>query len=327
VNPTPHDTLARAIFGQPQHAAAELRAVLPRELLEELRLDTLVPVTASFVDDELRASCADLLFQVRWRDGESGFVYFLIEHQSTLDRRMPLRLLGYLTRIWERFAAHHPATIGLPEIVPVLIHQGPRAWPWPATFESAKAVRLMRASARAPLPLDFGFVLDDLATLSDREILARGEDAIAKLTLFALRHGREGARLTELMIRAFQALAADLRGPSVGPALAMLARYVAHVTDEPWRAVRTSLAASLPPEVRSSFMTLADQLRAEGHAKGRAAGQIEALRDCLRDLLAARFGSVDAAVQKRIERARADALRRWIREFVHATSVEALLKS
>lgn len=322
MNPTPHDTLARAIFGQPQHAAAELRAVLPRELLEELRLDTLVPVTASFVDDELRGSCADLLFQVRWRDGESGFVYFLIEHQSTLDRRMPLRLLGYLTRIWERFATHHPATIGLPEIVPVLIHQGPRAWPWPATFESAKAVRRKQVSPRAPRPLDFGFVLDDLATLSDRELLGRGEDAIAKLTLFALRHGREGARLTELLVGAFRALEEDLRGPSIGSAVAMLARYVCDVGDEPWSTVRRSLAASLPSEARSSFMTTADQLRAEG----RAAGQLETLRDCLRDLLAERFGPVDAAALQRIKRARADMLRRWIREFVHATSAEALLK-
>lgn len=323
MNPTPHDTLARAIFGQPQHAAAELRAVLPPELPADLRLDTLIPVASSFVDDELRASCADLLFEVHWRDGESGFIYFLIEHQSTVDRRMPLRLLGYITRIWERFAAHHPVSIGLPEIVPVLIHQGPRSWPWPASFESAKAVRRKRASPRVPSPFDFGFVLDDLATLSDRELLSRGEDAIAKLTLFALRHGREGARLTELLIGAFQALADDLRGPSVGPALAMLARYVADVTDEPWRAVRASLGASLPSEVRSTFMTLADQLRAEG----RAAGEIGALRDCLRDLLIARFGPVDAVAQQQIARAGADALRRWIREFVHAPSVEALLKS
>jgi hypothetical protein len=148
------------------------------------------------------------------------------------------------------------------------------------------------------------------------------EDAIAKLTLFAPRHGREGARRIELLDGAFRSLANDLRGPSVGPALAILARHVCDVGDEPWATVHRTLAAALPSEARSSFMTTADQLRAEG----RAAGQLEALRDSLRDLLAERFGTLDAASQQRIERADVETLRRWIRRFVNAPSVAALLQ-
>lgn len=54
--PSPHDALFRAIFGLPQHAAAELEAVLPRELAERLDLARLTRVEGTFIDEALRAN-------------------------------------------------------------------------------------------------------------------------------------------------------------------------------------------------------------------------------------------------------------------------------
>ena len=36
-------------------------------------------------------------------DGRAAFVYVLIEHQSSPDPMMPLRMLRYVMRIWERW--------------------------------------------------------------------------------------------------------------------------------------------------------------------------------------------------------------------------------
>jgi predicted transposase YdaD len=47
----------------------------------------------SFVDDDLRHTHADLLYGVRTRTGGDALVHLLMEHQSTFDARMPLRLL------------------------------------------------------------------------------------------------------------------------------------------------------------------------------------------------------------------------------------------
>ena len=94
MNSTPHDALFRAIFGQPQHAAAELWAVLPPQVAASLDLGSLVPMDASFLDEQLRASAADLGFAARFRDGSPARLLFLMEHQSTPDRRLPLRLLA-----------------------------------------------------------------------------------------------------------------------------------------------------------------------------------------------------------------------------------------
>lgn len=158
---------------------------------------------------------------------------------------------------------------------------------------------------------------------SDAPLLSRGHDVIARLNWFALRHGREDGAVIERMIGALRALAADLRGPAVVPALARLARYVCDVSDEPPAAVHRVLAAAVPIEARSPFMKLSDALRAEGRTEGRT----QAFRENLLEQLAIRFGAVDDAVRKRVEEAGCDRLQGWLRRVVVATTVEAVFTS
>ncbi|MBL8842130.1 MAG: Rpn family recombination-promoting nuclease/putative transposase [Planctomycetes bacterium] len=327
MEPTPHDALFRAIFSQPRHAEAELRAALPREWAAAIEWGTLTLRDGTLVDDELRRRTADLLFEARRHDGEPTLLLFLMEHQSTSDRRMALRLLGYQTRILERWAVEQPDARRLPTVLSLLLHQGAKPWPWPATFAGSIGGTPLPLVAGTPAPLDFGFFLDDLATQSDAQLLVRGEDAVVKLTLLALRHGRAGERLVELLIGAFEALANDLRGSGAAKALEMLARYVCNASPEPATALRRVAAAALPHHVRSPFMTLADNLRAEGRAEGRAAGELRALREMLGELLAERFGPLDGAAIGALDGADAGTLRRWIRQFVRANSVAELLAS
>ena len=110
MNDNPHDHFIRAIFSQPQYAAAELRAVLPAALLAKIDLDTLASVSGSFIDAELQERAVDLLFSVRLRGGNEALIYVLFEHQSTFDPWMPLRLFEYQAKIWQRWlVATHAA--------------------------------------------------------------------------------------------------------------------------------------------------------------------------------------------------------------------------
>ncbi|MSR46623.1 MAG: hypothetical protein EXS13_06115 [Planctomycetes bacterium] len=343
-----HDALVRTIFGLPQHAASELRAVLPAALLAQLDLDSLTRVEASFVDEALRSSAADLLYRVLLRDGRLALVYLLIEHQSTFDPRMPLRLLGYLTRIWERHAREHPEDPKLPPIVPIVIHHGPRPWPGSRRFGEALLARLPGfdiRDSRDPadgvirsdvLPLDFGFIVDDLALLQDPELLGRGRDTIAKLTWLALRNGRASARFFELMVDAIRSLEADLRGPEAVPALAALASYVCRWIDAPISAVERTIAESLPPASRSDFMNMIDQWiekgrlaglqkgRVEGRTEGRTEGELAARRESLLAILESRFGTVDAIWRERIATATSGQLASWIRRGAVTNSLDAV---
>jgi predicted transposase/invertase (TIGR01784 family) len=95
------------------HAASELRAVLPAPLVARLDLAGLRLVNGSFVDEELNNRHADVLMRTRL-DGREAFVYVLIEHQSNPDPMMPLRMLRYVMRIWDRYLQEHPKKKRLP---------------------------------------------------------------------------------------------------------------------------------------------------------------------------------------------------------------------
>src|SRR6266581_7826380 len=169
--PQPHDSLVRHTFGQLQHAG-------------------------SFLDEALRQSESDLLYQVPLREyAESGetslLLYLLFEHQSTKDRWMPLRLLRYMGQIWQRQIDEQPAAPGLPPIVPLVLAQVAGGWKVSPRFHDQllwpKAPPL-RASLEVHQP-QFEHALIDLAGI-DLQALRGG--LIARLTQGLLKVRIEG---------------------------------------------------------------------------------------------------------------------------------------
>ena len=82
VSQTPHDAVFRQMLMH--HAVAKdfMQLYLPAPFLAICELDSLQLVSGSFVEEDLRASYSDILYSLRTRHGP-GYVYALIEHQST----------------------------------------------------------------------------------------------------------------------------------------------------------------------------------------------------------------------------------------------------
>lgn len=60
--------------------------------------------------------------------------------------------------------------------------------------------------------------------------------------------------------------------------------------------------------------------------RGAEQGRIDALRNTLETQLEKRFGALSPAVQKRLQRARATTLARWLKYLPDADSAEAVLR-
>jgi hypothetical protein len=75
-----------------------------------------------------------------------------MEHQSTFNARMPLRLLRYMVRIWDRWERDHP-TGKLPIVLPVVLHHDRSAWRAAPEFASIldASPDLLAAVGRYPL--------------------------------------------------------------------------------------------------------------------------------------------------------------------------------
>jgi hypothetical protein len=143
----PHDALFKTAFEAPADAAALLRELMPAAVQAAVAWETLDHEDGSFVDDTLADQHSDRLFFARLRTGSAERVYFLLEHQSTGDPTMPLRVLSYQVRIWDRFVKD-VATPGVARSAAV-VHRGMSARRRSARASARLVARVRRCTESA----------------------------------------------------------------------------------------------------------------------------------------------------------------------------------
>ncbi|MBI5538360.1 MAG: Rpn family recombination-promoting nuclease/putative transposase [Deltaproteobacteria bacterium] len=193
----PHDKLFQKTFSAPENARGMLRSLLPQGLVEAVDWSTLELQDGHFVDEALRGSQSDLLYSVRW-DDKQVFLYLLFEHQSSAEPLMPLRMLRYMVRIWERWLAEQTDTPKqIPAIVPIVLSHADGGWRQAVAMHELFDPRVAEAAGKH-LP-EYRFVLEDLALKSDDDLMARAGTAMAILTTLLLRNVRSADDLKARM--------------------------------------------------------------------------------------------------------------------------------
>jgi predicted transposase YdaD len=318
---TPHDALFRFTFSRPENAAGELRTVLPAALVAELDFGTLTTLPGSFIDEALAGRASDLLFSIELA-GRPALIYVLFEHQSSDDPRMPLRLLGYMLRIWEQHERQHGKSEPLPPILPIVLHHAAHCWRSPVRFADLFAVDHGTRELLAPWLPDFGYVLDDLAAIDSADIHARnGLTAFARLVLFALQRARHAPDLARELEGFVDLIAELLRAERGLDDFEVLIRYTFWVADVPTERIRALLRDKVGPMVEERMLTTAEKLIASGEAKGRAEGEAKGRAAVLAKLLIHRFGPLPEEAKRQLERASADELDMWAERILSAASL------
>ena len=114
-----HERLFLSTFDHPSEAAGLIRSLLPLSVARCIDWSTLTLESGAFVST---APCrhTDLLFSARTVDNRPVLIYLLVEHQSSDDSLMGLRMLGHLVRALERHVKVHGATDKVPRARPRL---------------------------------------------------------------------------------------------------------------------------------------------------------------------------------------------------------------
>jgi predicted transposase YdaD len=303
--PGPHDLFARFTWGQPERAEAELHAVLPPDVVARVDWSTLRREPGPVVDRETQS---DLLFSARLRGGRQLLLYILLEHQSSVDRWMALRMLRYVVRQAEHWRKEHPESERLPVIVPLVMYHGPEgAWTAPRRVEELFELpeeAEERERWRSFVPR-FEFLLDDLTAERAEALMARPGPPLARLALLVLRYGRSeelSHRLPSWTVLFAEVYAApegldDLRG---------VVRYLLQVGDEAAREATEAVLNSVAGEqgTEELMMTVGEKLIEQGRQKGILEGRAE---DIIR-ILSVRRVPVDENSRKLILACRDPAL-------------------
>lgn len=267
---TPHDAVFKAFLSRPETARDFMEIHLPPALVKLCRLDTLHLEVSSFVEENLRQYYNDVLYSLETSKG-SGYVYVLIEHQSSPDENMAFRLLRYAIATMQRHLEAGNKT--LPLVIPILFYQGKRSpYPWSMNwldaFPDPDTARGLYFHA---------FPLVDITLIPDDEIMQHR--SMAALTLVQ-KHIRQRDMVT-LLDKLAQLLTLEQMS---GQQIRTLVKYMMLAGEE--KDVQTLLygLAQRVPQHGEELMTLAEKLLNDGRREGRKEGRKEGKQIALIDV-------------------------------------------
>lgn len=252
--PTLHDAVFKQFLTHPETARDFLDIHLPPALRKLCDLNTLQLASGSFIEDDLRPYYSDVLYSLKAGNGD-GYVYCLIEHQSTPDKHMAFRLMRYAIAAMQRHLDAGHKT--LPLVIPVLFYQGkvspyPYSMSWLDEFETPEYARTLYSE---------NFPLVDITIIPDDEIMQHRRMAILELLQ---KHIRQ-RDLTELLDQLTTLL---LGGNTTQEQLISVINYMLQAGESRDPAALINTLASRVPQHEETLMTIAEKLRLEGEQRG-----------------------------------------------------------
>jgi predicted transposase YdaD len=261
----PHDSCFRQLMAQPENARSFFERYLTADLKNSIDLDTLALQSGSAVTEAFQQLHADILYRVDFCDKndkyapQSGYLYTLIEHQSTPDPEMAIRLWQYKAALLRK----HTQDEYLPPIHTLVFYHG-RQTPYPYMLD----LRLcFRTPQQAEYTLQGPPQLIDVQQQSDQALLSADT---AGLFSYFFKHVRDQDVYPALKSLPESVIRAIAQHPAGFYTLKILMQYyqIQANTDssEGFKTVADKLVSE---EQQEMIMNMGEALRQEGMQKGR----------------------------------------------------------
>ncbi len=121
----PHDTTFKKLFGEIGVAKDVMEHNLPKEVLDQLDMNSLKRLDGSFISEKLKETFSDILYGVKINNRDA-YVAILWEHKSYLDKYAVFQVAGYILDIWKRIIKEDKKE--LPVVIPIVVYHGAGSW-------------------------------------------------------------------------------------------------------------------------------------------------------------------------------------------------------
>lgn len=133
-----HDKSYKDLYSKKEIAIDLFKNFINKEFTKDLKADDLTLVNKSFISSDYEETESDIVYKAKICDSEAIF-YILLEFQSRVDYRMPLRLLFYMVEILREFSKNEnhdkdDRNIKIPAVIPIVLYNGKQVWDVPSEF-------------------------------------------------------------------------------------------------------------------------------------------------------------------------------------------------
>ena len=170
-SPMSHDGIFKRFLTEIEGAKDFFDFHLPQNIKSLCDFSTLALTNSSFIDKQLRSRISDVLYSVQTTKGK-GYIYIMIEHQSTADKLMAWRMMHYAFLAMNQHLEQGHKT--LPLVVPILFYHGKRSpYPYSPLWTDCFPLSEMANNLYTqPFPLVDVTVMDDDELAKHRKIAA-----------------------------------------------------------------------------------------------------------------------------------------------------------
>ena len=128
-----HYKLVKTILKNPEEMAKIINEFLEPSV--EVKGENLVKYTNSYITQKYKSKEADIVYKLKNEE-----VFFLVEHQSTIDKKMPYRILNYCVDIMQEWVKSKKMKrqTKYPIVVPIIIYTGIEKWKIPKNFKDVQ---------------------------------------------------------------------------------------------------------------------------------------------------------------------------------------------
>jgi len=260
-----HDALAKKFLTDINSARTFLTLHLGAQIIAKCDMSTLTIESGSYIDDELRSRFSDILYRIELKNKSSCvYMYLLVEHQSSAEELMPVRILRYQLEIIQNHIDKYKTKDNLPLVVPLVLYNG-KLSPYPYKID----ILDLFADKQLIDGIGLGrFKLVDLTVMPENEILQHKKIALLEMCLkhIAVRDFSKVVKyILDAIIVAYNnnlnkslfdsTLSYLIEAKEEHDLLPLFDKIIEHVS-----------------EYKEDIMTYAEQLRQEGRQQGRQEG-------------------------------------------------------
>ncbi|MBK4362202.1 Rpn family recombination-promoting nuclease/putative transposase [Candidatus Hamiltonella defensa] len=279
--PTPHDAVFKQFLSEKETAKDFFEVWLPDEIKALCDFTTMKVESGSFVDEDMKAYQNDILYSLKTKKGK-GYLYVLIESQSTPDKLIAWRLMRYSMAAMQKHLDAGNKT--LPLVFPILFYMGkkspyPQSTYWLDCFEDRGLAERIYTQP---------FRLADVTTLDDGEILQHRRMSLLELIQKHIRR----RDMSELLNEIVDILSYNEYTDS--QVMTMMNYLMQEGNAKNPKQFITEIAKKSEKH-EGVLMTMAQQIEEIGIQKGMEKGKAESARTIARQLLA---NGVDRVIVK-----------------------------
>ena len=156
-----HDELFRNLINNTENFIDFIKFFINPD--SQLSSDNLIKYNRSFVTANYKSRFSDVVFKEKDRQ-----VYYLLEHQSSIDYSMPFRMLEYSYEILRDTIDMNEIKkknyVG-PKVVPILLYTGNKSWKIPSL------INLLHAGKYEDFGINFKYIVIDTTSYSKETLL------------------------------------------------------------------------------------------------------------------------------------------------------------